>query len=161
LTLPGGKARIDISMQSTETSSMRNLIFGRSVRYGLRADRTISLALVSAIAGLSVGLIAGPALAQSGAPSGSPATAAPALSDAVVNKAGAAFRQVSQIKKEYLRQIQATSDTERQQALERQADDASVRAVEGQGLSVDQYDQVIRLAKADPGVRARLLGTGR
>jgi uncharacterized membrane protein len=107
---------------------MRNLNSGRSVRYRLRADRTISLLLVSAIAGLAVGLIAGPASAQSAAPSGSPtppATTTPALSDAVVNKAGAAFRQVSQIKQKYSRQIQASSDTERQQELERQADEAS------------------------------------
>jgi len=143
---------------------MRNSNSGRSVMYSLRADRTTSLVLVSAIAGLSVGLIVAPASAQSGAPSGSPtppATTMPALSDAVVNKAGAAYRQVSQIKQKYSRQIQTSSDTERQQELERQADDASIRAVEGQGLSVDQYNQVIRLAQADPGVRARLLGTGR
>jgi hypothetical protein len=143
---------------------MRNSNSGRSVMYGRRADRAANLALVLAIAGLSVGLVVGPAAAQSGAPSGSPApsaTTTPALSDAVVNKAGAAFRQVSQIKHDYSRQIQATTDSERQQVLEREADDASVRAVEGQGLSVDQYNQVITLAQADPGVRARLLGTGR
>ena len=139
---------------------MRNLNSGRSVMYSLRADRATSLSLVAAVLGLWVGLIVGTASAQSRGPM-PPATTTPALSDAVVNKAGAAFRQVSQIKQKYSRQIQTSSDTERQQELERQADDASIRAVEGQGLSVDQYNQVIRLAQADPGVRARLLGTGR
>ena len=139
---------------------MRNLNSGRSVMYSLRADRATSLSLVAAVLGLWVGLIVGTASAQSRAPM-PPATTTPALSDAVVNKAGAAFRQVSRIKQKYSRQIQTSSDTERQQELERQADDASIRAVEGQGLSVDQYNQVIRLAQADPGLRARLLGTGR
>jgi len=142
---------------------MRNSSSGRSIMCRPHTDRTVNLALVAAIAGVCIGLVAGPASAQSGVPSGSPtppATTSPALPDAVINKAGAAFRQVSQIKHDYSRQIQSTSDAERQQVLERQADDASIRAVEGQGLSVDQYNQVIRLAQADPGVRARLLGTG-
>ena len=75
-----------------------------------------------------------------------------AQSGAVANKAGAAFRQVSQIKQKYSRQIQASSDTERQREPERQADDASIGALEGQGLSVGQYNRVIRLAQADPEV---------
>jgi hypothetical protein len=39
--------------------------------------------------------------------------------------------------------------------------DESVKAVNGQGLSVDQFNQVIRLAQADPDFQQRLLAAAK
>lgn len=43
------------------------------------------------------------------------------------------------------------------QALTQREEAASVKAVEDQGLSVDQYNQVLRMAMADDGLKNRLL----
>ena len=104
-----------------------------------------------------------PAMAQStgpatgNMPAAAPATSQPDLSDATIHKAGVAMRQVTAIRQDYTSRIQATTAPEQQAALRRQADTASVKVVVDHGLTVEQYNQVLRTAMADPGVKARLL----
>ena len=83
-----------------------------------------------------------------------PATAAP--SDATVRQAGAALRDVASIKQSYGARMQSASPDQRQ-SLAQQAQQEEVAAVKRHGLSVDQFNQVVQTARADAGVRSRLL----
>jgi esterase/lipase len=79
------------------------------------------------------------------------------IPDATIQKAGAALRQIAQIQQDYQQHMKSAQTQEQQQGLTQQANAQAVQAVKNQGLSVDQYNQVIRVAQADPGTRQRLL----
>ena len=111
-----------------------------------------SLALIStgAVAQTSSGNSApGQALTSPG-----PTTTPP--SDATVREAGAALRDVAGIKQSYGARMQSASPDQRQ-SLAQQAEQEEMAAVKRHGLSVDQFNQVVLTARADPAVRSRLL----
>lgn len=81
--------------------------------------------------------------------------------DATVQKAGVALRHVAQIQQDYTQRIKSAPTQDQQRQLTQQADAASVQAINEQGLSVDQYNQVIRMAQADPTMKERLLTAAR
>ena len=83
-----------------------------------------------------------------------PATEAP--SDATVRQARAALRDVAGIKQSYGARMQSASPDQRQN-LAQQAEQEEMAAVRRHGLSVDQFNQVVQTARADPAVRSRLL----
>jgi Domain of unknown function (DUF4168) len=87
-------------------------------------------------------------------PGPAPGTAAP--SDRTVRAAGAALRDVVGIKQSYGPRMQSASP-DQQQHLAQQAEQEEVAAVRRHGLSVDQFNQVVQTARADPQVRSRLL----
>jgi hypothetical protein len=68
---------------------------------------------------------------------------------------------VTTIRQSYSPRIAAAKSTDEKQGLQQQAMDESVKAVNGQGLSVDQFNQVIRLAQADPDFQQRLLAAAK
>ncbi len=118
----------------------------RNVRLGLL---TAGLLLTTAV----------PLAAQTQSPNGSTVRPAPSgtVSEATVDKAGAALRQVATINSVYAQRVDgARSDNERD-ALKHQAMDEAAKAVTDQGLTIGQYNQVIELAQADPRVKQRLL----
>lgn len=95
---------------------------------------------------------------QPGMPPASPPSGTmAAVPDDTVQKAGAALRQVVQIRKDYAQRIQAAKTQDQQQQLAQQATADALQAVQAQGLSPDEYNRVIRQARADPGLRKRLL----
>ena len=75
----------------------------------------------------------------------------------MVHKVGAALRQTVTIRQKYAERAQATKSPEEQQALTTQAQTEMVQAISDQGLSVQQYNQVIQMAQADPTLKQRLL----
>lgn len=77
--------------------------------------------------------------------------------DGMVRKAGAALRNVSQIQNDYSQRVQGAKTQDERQQLITQARSAEVNAVTNQGLSLDQYNQILQLAQADPTFRQRLL----
>jgi hypothetical protein len=77
-------------------------------------------------------------------------------SDAVVHKVGAALRQTATIRQKYTERAQSMTPAQQQQ-LTGQAQSEMVRAISDQGLSVQQYNQVLQLAQADPALKQRLL----
>ena len=77
--------------------------------------------------------------------------------DATVRKAGAALEQVAQIQQDYEQRMKSAQTKDQQQGLTRQAHAAAVQAINNRGLSVGQYNQVIRKAQADPDTKRRLL----
>ena len=57
----------------------------------------------------------------------------------------------------YTDRAQATKSQEQQQQLTEQAQGDMIKAINDQGLSVQQYNQVIQMAQADPSLKERLL----
>ncbi len=126
-------------------------------------DRKTAPALAGGLVLASLTLISAGATAQTSpgnTPSGQslsnpgPATTGP--SDETVREAGAALRDVADIKQSYGARIQSASP-DQQQHLVQQAEQEEVAAVRRHGLSVDQFNQVVQTARADPAVRSRLL----
>jgi len=105
-----------------------------------------------------------PAAAQppSGVPSGAVTSAN--ISDATVKKVGAALRQVAQVEQTYSRRLQSATTPGQKQDISKQANDAAATAITQQGLTIDQYKQVIQAAQSDPTLKQRVLaaaGAGR
>ena len=104
-----------------------------------------------------------PALAQQGGPSAAGPEAPGAtiqqgdLSDAMVHKVGAALRQTVTIRQKYAERAQTMKSQEQQETLNAQAQTEMVKAISDQGLSVQQYNQVIQMAQTDPTLKQRLL----
>jgi hypothetical protein len=78
----------------------------------------------------------------------------PAISNAKLNAAAAAIRQVSSIQQSYQRKIEAAPSDKQRLTIE--ANDAMAKAVTDQGLSVDEYNSIISTAQNDPAVREKL-----
>ena len=98
-----------------------------------------------------------PAAAQppSGAPSGAVTSAN--ISDTTVKKVGAALRQVAQVEQTYSQRLQSANTPEQKQDISKQANDAAATAITQQGLTIDQYKQVIQAAQSDPALKQRVL----
>jgi hypothetical protein len=79
------------------------------------------------------------------------------LSDTTVQKVGTALRQMASIRQEYSERAQATPAPQQQKELTDQAQTEMVKVISDQGLSVQQYNQVIQMAQADPALKERLL----
>jgi len=121
----------------------------------------IRMAALAATIGISAAIV--PAAAQqSGRNNASPqapgaATQQSQLSDATVEKVGKALRSMATIRQEYTAKAQSTESQQQQKELADHADVDMVKAVSDQGLSVQQYNQVIQMAQADPNLKQRLL----
>jgi len=119
--------------------------------------------VTAAMAAAFVATAAVPALAQQGG-RGATAPEAPGVtnpqgevSDAMVNKVGAALRQTVSIRQKYAERAQSTKSPQDQQSLNEQAQSEMVQAISDQGLTVQQYNQVIQLAQANPTLKQRLI----
>lgn len=85
------------------------------------------------------------------------ATQGKQVSDVMVNRVGKAIRNVSMIRQQYSQRADASKSPQARQELNTQAQRDMAKAVTDQGLTLQQYDQVIQLAQADQTLRQRLL----
>jgi predicted TIM-barrel fold metal-dependent hydrolase len=87
----------------------------------------------------------------------SPQTPSPSalISDEKLNAAAAAIGQVTTIRQSYDSKIAAAPSSDKQR-LAKEGNDALEKAVTDQGLSVDEYNSIIRTAQNDPTVREKL-----
>jgi Domain of unknown function (DUF4168) len=121
----------------------------------------IRMAAMAATIGISAAAV--PAAAQqSGRNNTSPQAPGAAaqqgqLSDATVQKVGQALRSMATIRQEYTAKAQSTKSQEQQKDLTDHAQSDMAKAISDQGLSVQQYNQVIQMAQADPNLKQRLL----
>src|SRR5690348_12255146 len=76
----------------------------------------------------------------------------PIISDQKLNAAAAAIGQVTSIRQSYERKI-AEAPASDKQRITSEANGALEKAVTDQGLSVDEYNTIIRTAQNDPTVR--------
>src|SRR5215471_7131427 len=89
-----------------------------------------------------------------------PSTALPgagSVSDATVKKAGAALRKVTEIQQDFTQRLQTADTPDKKQQLSEQAETTAIQAIGDQGLTVDQYKQVLTLAQTDPNLKQRLI----
>ena len=77
--------------------------------------------------------------------------------EATVTKAGAALRQVAEIKNVYAAKVQAAPTRTSASQVSEQEIAAATKAISDQGLTVDEYNNVMELAQVDQDLRERLL----
>jgi len=122
--------------------------------------RTTSLAAAGLLAAMgALPLAAQPSPGLSDAPGRG--TTGAAVPDATVTKAGAALRDVMEIDRHYSSRAQAAQNAEQRQDLEEQAATEATEAIGRRGLSLSEYNEVIRLARVDANLRERLLAAAR
>ena len=63
---------------------------------------------------------------------------------------------MSAVKQEYLQRLQAATASDKERIAD-EANNALTRAVEDQGLTVEEYNSIIVVAQNDPGVREKIL----
>jgi predicted ATPase with chaperone activity len=78
---------------------------------------------------------------------------APDQLDAFVNAA----LDVQRVQQDLSAELQAAESEEEANRLQQEAQDEAVQAVEGHGLTVDQYDSILRAATADPDLYATII----
>jgi predicted ATPase with chaperone activity len=107
-------------------------------------------------------LFAPTANAQQQSPSAPPSTTpgpttTPAnIPDKKLDAAAAAVKKVSAIKSNYDQKLAAAPVAEKER-LASEAGDAMTKAVTDQGLSIDEYASILKVAQTDPIVRGKLL----
>ena len=79
------------------------------------------------------------------------------LSDLIIEKVGTACGEVAAIRERYSSRIAAASSDDERVELREAATEAAVQAISDQGLTVDQYNEVVTQAQADPELEAVLL----
>ena len=79
----------------------------------------------------------------------------PTISDEKLNAAAVAIGRVTSIRQSYEPKIASAPPADKQHMTE-EANDAMKKAVADQGLSVDEYNSIIRTAQNDPSVRQKL-----
>ena len=121
----------------------------------------------AAALGVSAFLLLPAANAQTNPPQSRPQTQSPqtqpppaqspsaTISDDKLNAAAAAIGQVANIRQNYEDKIAAAPEPEKSR-LTVEANDALEKAVTDQGLSVDEYNSIIRTAQNDPRLRQKL-----
>ena len=83
-------------------------------------------------------------------------SATPNISDQKLDAAAAAIDRLASVKQNYQQQIAAAPPSDKDR-LAGDASNAMKKAVTEQGLSVEEYSSILRVAQNDPGVRERLL----
>src|SRR5437870_531274 len=125
----------------------------------MRSSTTLSvLALVTA---LGLPLPAAHAQGQSSSPpsatSPSPSTPSANIPEQKLDAAAAAVKGVAAIKQNYEEKLAQASGSEQQGRLVDEAQTAMAKAVTDQGLSIEEYTQILRTAQSDPTVHDKIL----
>ena len=84
-----------------------------------------------------------------------------AISEEMVTKVGTAAGRVARIQQEYAVQAKAETATDAREALASQAREAAERAIDEQGISVQDYNTVLGAAETDQDLEQRLLDVAR
>jgi Domain of unknown function (DUF4168) len=79
------------------------------------------------------------------------------ISDTKIQKVGAALREVSQVRKDYTVRIGTATTYEEKHGLQAEAEAAMVDAVQGQGLSVPEFNEMVDATDDDPALRDRVI----
>jgi hypothetical protein len=101
-------------------------------------------------------LVSIPANAQNPSPSPGVSEATPSIPDQKLDAAAAALKQVASLKQDYAQRLQAATPAE-QERIADEGNNALVKAVTDQGLSVDEYTSILTVAQKDPAVGEKIL----
>lgn len=127
--------------------------------------RIRSLPAWAALLAVPIAACAVPAVAQQSQPplqgSQSPSRASrPStvkIPDEKIGAAANAMQGVATVKKQYQQRMNAASP-EQQNRIAEEGQQAIVKAVTDQGLTVDEYNSILETAENDPAVRDKLIG---
>lgn len=81
--------------------------------------------------------------------------------DDMVAKVGAAVGQVAMIRQEYTERVQTAGDDGERDRLAEKAQQAAVKAISEQGISVSDYNEVVSAAENNPELEDRLIMAAR
>lgn len=84
-----------------------------------------------------------------------------AVSQDMVTRVGSAAGRIARIQQEYTMQAEAETATEAREALATRARAAAERAIDEQGISVQEYNDVLAAADTDEDLEQRLVGAAR
>jgi hypothetical protein len=84
-------------------------------------------------------------------------TPAPSISDQKLDAAAAALEQVAVIQQTYRQRFAQAATPSDQERIVAEVHDALTKAVQDQGLSVEEYNSIIEIAQNDPEVRGKVL----
>lgn len=88
-----------------------------------------------------------------------PAASAATIDDAKLQSFAVAFLQVNEIARQYQPQLESAATEEDRQKIQQEAGQKMVEAVEAsEGITVDEYNQIIQAAQADPELAQRING---
>jgi predicted ATPase with chaperone activity len=94
--------------------------------------------------------------AQTQSPSPSSSEQSQTIPDQKLDAAAAAIEQVTSVKESYQQKIEAAAPSDKQRIAD-EGSKALADAVTGQGLSIEEYTSIIRVAQNNPEVRERIL----
>jgi len=95
--------------------------------------------------------------AQTQTPSGQgQSTQSPAIPDQKLDATATALERVTSVKQDYQQRLNSAAADD-QQRIAAEANDAMSKAVTDQGLSLDEFNSIIRVAQSDPDVREKIL----
>ena len=83
------------------------------------------------------------------------------LSEEMVSKVGAAVGRLAVIQTEYSQRVDAADDQSAKRQLADRARHEAVQAISDQGLTVDEYNEVVGAAEGDADLEERLLSAAR
>ena len=124
--------------------------------------RSLAAAILTAGCYLSVPTVnvlaqSPPSDPSTSAPQSAPSTPAPHVSDQKLDAAAAALQRVVSLQKDYRQRIaEAEAPTEKER-LVAEANTELTKAVNEQGLSVEEYSSILDVARDDPEVRGKIL----
>jgi hypothetical protein len=121
------------------------------------ATRRLLQPLAAAVIGIAGLLLSPAANAQTGQTTAPPQAQSPSptISDEKLNAAAAAIGQVTNIRQSYEPKIATAAPSDKQRMTD-EANNAMKKAVTDHGLTVDEYNSIIRTAQNDPGFRQKL-----
>jgi hypothetical protein len=94
--------------------------------------------------------------AQTQSPSPVPSEQSQNIPDQKLDAAAAALEQVASVKESYQQRIEAAAPSDKQRLAD-EGSKALADAVTGQGLSIEEYTSIIRVAQNNPEVREKIL----
>ncbi|WP_028320857.1 DUF4168 domain-containing protein [Desulfatiglans anilini] len=79
------------------------------------------------------------------------------VKDADMDKAAAAYVEVAQIQRELQESLQTAPDLDQRQALQENANQKMIQAVEGEGIDVEKYRQIMAAVSSDEDMRQKFM----
>jgi len=124
--------------------------------------RSLAAAILTAGCYLSVPTVnvlaqSPPSDPSTSAPQSPPSTPAPHVSDQKLDAAAAALQRVVSLQKDYRQRIAEAEAPNEKERLVAEANTELTKAVNEQGLSVEEYSSILDVARDDPEVRGKIL----
>ena len=124
--------------------------------------RSLAAAILTAGCYLSVPTVnvlaqSPPSDPSTSAPQSAPSTPAPPVSDQKLDAAAAALQRVVSLQKDYRQRIAEAEAPNEKERLVAEANTELTKAVNEQGLSVEEYSSILDVVRDDPEVRGKIL----